>query len=87
MSFKVHLYTFAKRDNSTKQPTGSGDEFSCVLKSGSGIMHPVLSFDLGIAGDPSQYNYAYIPAFDIMKQFAGLMLSGSPVVANFLSSP
>lgn len=64
MSFKVNLYTFAKRDNSTKQPTGSGDEFSCVLKSGSGIMHPVLSFDLGIAGDPSQYNYAYIPAFE-----------------------
>ena len=64
MSFKVNLYTFAKRDNSTKQPTGSGDEFTCVLKSGSGIMHPVLSFDLGIAGDPSQYNYAYIPAFE-----------------------
>lgn len=64
MSFKVQLYTFAKRDNSTKQPTGTGTEFSCVLKSGSGIMHPVLSFDLGIAGDPSQYNYAYIPAFE-----------------------
>ena len=64
MSFKVNLYTFAKRDNSTSQPTGTGDEFSCVLKSGSGIMHPVLSFDLGIAGDPSQYNYAYIPAFE-----------------------
>ena len=64
MSFKVNLYTFAKRDNSTKQPNGTGEEFSCVLKSGSGIMHPVLSFDLGIAGDPSQYNYAYIPAFE-----------------------
>lgn len=64
MSFKVYLYTHPKRDNSTKQPTGTGDEFSCVLKSGSGIMHPVLSFDLGIAGDPSQYNYAYIPAFE-----------------------
>lgn len=64
MSFKVHLYTHPKRDNSTKQPTGTGTEFSCVLKSGSGIMHPVLSFDLGIAGDPSQYNYAYIPDFE-----------------------
>lgn len=64
MSFKVNLYTFAKRDNSTKVPTGNGTEFNCVLKSGSGIMHPVLSFDLGIAGDPSQYNYAYIPAFE-----------------------
>lgn len=64
MSFKVNLYTLAKRDNSTKQPTGTGTEFNCVMKSGSGIMHPVLSFDLGLTSDPSQYNYAYIPAFE-----------------------
>ncbi len=64
MSFYVNLYTLAKRDNSTKQPTGTGTQFSCVLKSGSGIMHPVLSFDLGLTSDPSQYNYAYIPAFE-----------------------
>lgn len=64
MSFKVNLYTLSKRDNSTKQPTGTGTEFNCVLKSGSGIMHPSLSFDLGLTSDPSQYNYAYIPAFE-----------------------
>lgn len=64
MAFTVNLYTLSKRDNSTKQPTGTGSEFSCVLKSGSGIMHPTLSFDFGIANDPSQYNYAYIAAFD-----------------------
>lgn len=64
MSFKVNLYTLAKRDNSTKQPTGTGTEFNCVMKAGSGIMHPVLSFDLGLTSDPSQYNYAYIPAFE-----------------------
>lgn len=64
MSFKVYLHTFAKRDNSTKKPSTSGTEFSCVLKSGSGIMHPTLTFDLGLTNDPSQYNYAYIPAFD-----------------------
>lgn len=64
MSFKVNLYTLSKRDNSTKQPTGTGTEFHCVMKAGSGIMHPVLSFDLGLTSDPSQYNYAYIPAFD-----------------------
>ena len=64
MSFKVNLHTLSKRDNSTKQPTGTGTEFNCVLKSGSGIMHPVLSFDLGLTSDPSQYNYAYIPAFE-----------------------
>lgn len=64
MSFKVNLFTLSKRDNSTKQPTGTGTEFNCVLKSGSGIMHPALSFDLGLVNDPSQYNYAYIPAFE-----------------------
>ena len=64
MSFKVNLHTLSKRDNSTKQPTGTGTEFNCVLKSGSGIMHPVLSFDLGLTSDPSQYNYAYIPTFE-----------------------
>lgn len=65
MGFTVKLYTFSKRDNSTKRPgLLEGTEFSCVLKSGSGIMHPALAFDFGIANDPSQYNYAYIPAFD-----------------------
>ena len=64
MSFTVNLFTFSKRDNSTKQPTGTGTEFACVLKSGSGIIRPVISLDIGVASDPSQYNYAYISAFD-----------------------
>lgn len=65
MGFTVKLYTFSKRDNSTKRPLGTaGSEFSCVLKSGSGIMRPTLTFDFGRASDPSQYNYAYISDFD-----------------------
>lgn len=65
MGFTVKLYTFSKRDNSTKRPLATaGTEFSCVLKSGSGIMHPTLTFDFGRASDPSQYNYAYIADFD-----------------------
>lgn len=65
MSFTVKLYTFSKRDNSTKRPAAdAGTSFDCILKSGSGIMRPTLSFDIGVANDPSQYNYAYIPAFD-----------------------
>ena len=65
MSFKVKLYTLNKRDNSTKQPAANtGTEFNCVLKSGSGIMRPTISLDIGIANDPSQYNYAYIQEFD-----------------------
>lgn len=65
MAFKVKLYTFSKRDNSTKKPAlTAGTEFDCVLKSGSGILRPTLTFDFGITSDPSQYNYAYIAAFD-----------------------
>lgn len=64
MSFTVKLYTFSKRDNSTKTPLSTdGTEFSCVLKHGSGILHPTLSFDFGISNNPSQYNYAYIQTF------------------------
>ena len=63
MSFKVRLYNLKKRDNSTKQPTGDGAEHNCILKDGCGILNPVIKLDLGLATDPSQYNYAYIPAF------------------------
>lgn len=64
MGFTVNLYTLSKRDNSTKRPTGNGTQFSCTIKSGSGILHPTISLDLGKVSDPSQYNYAYIPDFD-----------------------
>lgn len=64
MSFKVNLYTLSKRDNSTKQPTGTGTEYNCVLKDGCGILNPSIKLDLGLSSDPSQYNYAYIPAFE-----------------------
>ena len=64
MGFTVNLYTLSKRDNSTKRPTGNGTQFSCIIKSGSGILHPTISLDLGKSSDPSQYNYAYIPDFD-----------------------
>lgn len=64
MGFTVRLFTLSKRDNSTKRPTGNGTEYSCIIKSGSGILHPTISLDLGKVNDPSQYNYAYIPNFD-----------------------
>lgn len=64
MAFKVKLYTLSKRDNSTKTPAPTaGTEFDCILKSGSGILRPELSFNFGIVNDPSDYNYAYIDAF------------------------
>ena len=63
MSFQVRLYTLSKRDNSTKRPTGDGTLHNCVMKHGCGILNPSISLDLGLSSDPSQYNYAYIPAF------------------------
>lgn len=64
MSFQVRLYTHSKRDNSTKRPTGNGTQYDCVMKHGCGILNPTISLDLGLSNDPSQYNYAYIPAFE-----------------------
>ena len=64
MSFKVNLYSLSKRNNSTKRPSGEGVSFDCVLKRGCGILAPSISLDIGVTSDPSQYNYAYIPAFD-----------------------
>ena len=64
MSFKVHLYTLGKRDNSTKQPTGTGTVYDCILKDGCGIIDPTIKLDIGLASNPSGFNYAYIPDFN-----------------------
>ena len=63
MAFNVNLYSLEKRDNSTKRPTGNGTQYSCVMKHGCGILNPSISLDIGLTTNPSQYNYAYIPAF------------------------
>ena len=58
MSFKVKLYTFSKKVNSTAQPTG-GTELDCFIKSPSSIMNPVIELN----SNPMAYNYAYIADF------------------------
>ena len=63
MAFNVTLYSHSKRDNSTKRPADSGTTHSCVMKHGCGILNPSISLDLGLSTDPSNFNYAYIPAF------------------------
>lgn len=55
----IYLYSFNKRNNSTKVPTG-GVKVSGELKETSSILSPIVSF-----GDVSpSYNYAHIPAFN-----------------------
>lgn len=63
MSYAVNFYTFSKRDNSTKRPTGSGTSLQCEIRYESSILSPVLQINTVIA-NPSNLNYAYIPEFN-----------------------
>lgn len=63
MSFTVDLYSFSKRENSTKQPGTASASFQCILKDSSGLVSPVIALDLGRTFSPASYNYAYIPTF------------------------
>lgn len=48
------FYTFSKRKNSTKVPTGSGDSYTVTLKSGTSFLSPTLL--LNMTSKPT-YNY------------------------------
>lgn len=58
----VTLYEFRKRENSTKRPDGSETSrtHQAVLKAPTSLLYPQLTFDFGLKGNPSFYNYAYI---------------------------
>ena len=54
------FYNFAKRENSTKQPTGEGKTISISIKVPSSIEEPTLEInDADIKG----FNYVYIPYY------------------------
>lgn len=61
MAFQIRLYSFSKKENSTKQPSGNGSIQTGVLKQKSGIINPQIKFSFTEA--PTAYNYAYIPQF------------------------
>lgn len=63
MSIEVKLFSFSKRDNSTKQPPDGtpSQTYDCILKEECGIVNPRLVIQ--DIGNPSQYNYAFIPGF------------------------
>lgn len=63
MAFTVNFYNFAKRENATYRPTGSGTEYSCILKEASSIANPTIQLDIGTAADPT-FNYCYIAEFN-----------------------
>ena len=58
----VKFYSFAKRHNSTKQPTG-GTTYTCILKDRCSDIAPVIQLDLGLAFSPAAWNYCFIDLF------------------------
>lgn len=54
MSVSASFWKFSKRKNSTKQPTGTGTQYSVDLKSGTSLISPTLL--LNNSGKPD-YNY------------------------------
>lgn len=60
----ITLYTFYKRENSTKRPDGSVTQkiHNAVFKMPTSLQRPEITFDFGLKGNPTFYNYAFIPA-------------------------
>lgn len=78
MSIKVKLWSFTKRENSTKVPTGTATEYDCVLKDNTSIINPTIEL---AASNLTSYNYAQISDFgryyfikDIISEANGLWL-------------
>ena len=62
MAITVILYSFTKRENSTKQPTAAGTSFTCTMIDDTSLMNPV--FKLSIATNPIGNNYCYVSDFN-----------------------
>lgn len=63
MSITIKLYTFSKKENSTKRPaSNAGTSFNCLIKTPSSLMFPYI--ELQNASNPVSYNYAYIADFN-----------------------
>lgn len=68
MSFKITVYSFIKKVNSTKRVTKAdaltNTEMDCVINwNGCGIVNPVIRINYGLVKAPVNFNYAYIPVF------------------------
>lgn len=62
MAITLNLYSFTKRENSTKQPSGSSVSFSCTMIDNTSLMTP--TFKISAAANPIGYNYAYVSDFN-----------------------
>lgn len=69
MSFTVTLYDFEKRHNSTRRPEGNSWDQTGVLREGSSLITPTISFEFATDFSPMsnsyglKFNYAYVSKF------------------------
>lgn len=69
MSFTVTIYEFQKRHNSTRRPEGASWDLNGVLREGSSLITPTISFEFASDFSPMsnsyglKFNYAYIAKF------------------------
>lgn len=64
---KIKLYTYNKKQNSTKRPSGTGSEagteYECYLKNPTSVVDPVVIMEFSDTTQYYYYNYAYIATF------------------------
>lgn len=61
MAIDVNFYTFSKKPNSTKIPSGEATTYKCNLIEPTSFTAPEIA--LAVPAKPTAYNYAYIPEF------------------------
>lgn len=60
MAFEVKFYSFAKKLNSTKRPTGTARTYQCEIKTDCDIINPTIILSGTNTEVESNYNYCYI---------------------------
>ena len=61
MAIDVNFYTFDKKPNSTKRPTGTATTYKCNLIEPTSFTAPDIA--LAVPAKPTAFNYAYISEF------------------------
>ena len=62
MAITVKLYSFTKRENSTKRPSSGGTDYSCTLIDNTSLMNP--TFKIESESNPIGKNYCYVSDFN-----------------------
>ena len=61
---QINLFSFNKKPNSTKRPTGNGDQYECVLLDECSVQTPTIKLKRPSDKTFINKNYAYIPSFN-----------------------